>query len=231
MAKRKDPVGRARGRAAAPVKKPFPIGFALGSAALAAVLIGILVFAAQHQGLGDKSSLVYARSQISGIINTDGLGRNHTESAVNYPGQATMPPVGGNHNPLPESCQVYTQPIANEHAVHSLEHGAVWVTYNPDKVSAADIAKLKSLVNGNPFQLMSPYPGLKSAISLQAWGEQVFLKKASDSRVKRFLELFTTPAWNLEPGKACTGTTATGPLAPVAPAPSASPTPSPSATK
>ena len=77
--------------------------------------------------------------------------------------------------------------------------------------------------------MLSPYPGLKSPISLQAWGEQLFVDKAGDKRIKRFLSLFTNPAWNLEPGAACQGTTATGPVA-AAPAPAPAPSASASAT-
>jgi hypothetical protein len=223
MSKRNDPVSRARGRKPAPVKKPFPVGFALGCAALAALLIGIIAYAAANQGLGDKSSLKYAEHQISGLHTQHGLGRKHVAGPVGYPGQADTPPIGGNHNQTPQSCQVYTAAVANEHAVHSLEHGAVWVTYNPTKVSAAEIATLKGLVDGNPSRLLSPYPGLKSPISLQAWGEQVFVDKPSDSRVNRFLDLFTKGPQDLEPAGTCVGTTATGP---VAPAPTAVPTPS-----
>jgi len=232
MTKRNDPVARARGRKAAPVKKPFPLGFVLGSTVLLLALAGILVYAVQNQGVGDKSSLKYAQSAISGLKNISGLGRGHTESPVNYPSQASVPPTGGEHNGVPESCQVYTQPIANEHAVHSLEHGAVWVTYNPDKLSAADVAKLKSMVDGDPYRMMSPYPGLKSAISLQAWGEQLFVDKVSDSRIAQFLKLFTSGPQSPERGSACQGTTATGPLQVTSPAPAMStmPAATPSAT-
>ena len=215
MAKRNNPVARARGRQAAPVKKPFPTGFVLGSVVLAAALIGILVYAVQNEGIGDKSSLKYAESQISGLHSSwDDSGdiRKHVEGAVNYPNQADTPPDKGNHNGVPQSCQAYTAPIANEHAVHSLEHGAVWITYNPDKVSAADIKTLTDDLDGNPFRMLSPYPGLKSPISLQAWGEQLFVDKASDKRIKRFLDLFTSGPQDLEKGSACQGTTATGPV-------------------
>jgi hypothetical protein len=237
MAKRNDPVARARGRKPAPVKKPFPVGFALGVAALAAALIGIIAYAATNQGIGDKSSLAYAKHQISGLQSTSGLARNHVTTAVKYDGAASIPPDGGNHSADPESCQVYTAPIANEHAVHSLEHGAVWITYDPDKASKADVAALTKLVDGNPYRMLSPYPGLKSPISLQAWGERLFVDHASDSRVKRFLDLFTSGPQAPEPGSACQGTTATGPLSTTA-APSsgsmskstAAPAPTPVAT-
>jgi hypothetical protein len=221
MSKRNDPVARARGsRKAAPVKKPFPTGFVLGSAALAAALIAILFYAVQNEGIGDKSSLKYAESQIDGIHSSwsDSADiRKHVSGQVDYPNQANTPPDKGNHNGVPQSCQVYTAKIANEHAVHSLEHGAVWVTYNPDKVSAKDIAVLKDDLEENPFRLLSPYPGLKSPISLQAWGEQVFVDKADDKRIKRFLELFTSGPQNLERGSTCQGTTATGPVQETAP--------------
>ena len=231
MSKRNDPVSRARGRKAAPVKKPFPLGFVVGSTALGLALVGVLVYAVKHQGIGDHSTLIYAQSQINGLHNSKGYARNHVDGPVSYPNQSNTPPVGGKHNGVPQSCQAYTSPIANEHAVHSLEHGAVWVTYNPDKVSAADIAKLKALVTGDPYRLLSPYPGLKSPISLQAWGEQLFVDKASDKRIKRFLELFTQGPQDLERGAACQGTTATGPVAAAAPGttpstmPAATPTP------
>ncbi|MCW2598599.1 MAG: hypothetical protein JWM02_428 [Frankiales bacterium] len=219
MAKRNDPVSRARGRKPAPVKKPFPMGFAVGCVALVAALGGIVAYAVANQGIGDKSSLKYAQSQVSGIQNTSGLARQHVAGTVSYPNKADTPPNGGNHNVNPESCQVYTQPIANENAVHSLEHGAVWVTYNPTTASAADIATLKTLVNGNPYRMLSPYPGLKSPISLQAWGERVLVKKASDPRVKRFLDLFTSGPQAPELGSPCTGTTATVPQASASPSP------------
>jgi hypothetical protein len=236
MAKRNDPVARARGRKPAPVKKPFPVGFAVGVAVLVLFLGSILAYAVKNTGIGDKSSLKYAESQISGLQTSRNLSQDHKPGVLSYPDSADVPPVGGAHNIEPQSCQVYTAAIANEHAVHSLEHGAVWVTYNPSKATADDIKTLKALVDGTPDRLMSPYPGLKSAISLEAWGERVFVDKASDPRVKKFLDLFTKGPQTKEQTATCVGTTQTGPLtATPTPAPSASSTasvaPSPSATK
>jgi hypothetical protein len=228
MAKKNNPVSKARSRKPAPVKKPFPVGFALGSLALVLALGGIITYAALNQGLGDKSSLTYARHQISGLETTKDLGRSHREGTLSYPDSASKPPVGGDHNQVPESCQVYDKAIANEHAVHSLEHGAVWVTYDPS-LPAKDVEKLKGKVDGDPYRMMSPYPGLKSKVSLQAWGEQLFVDSVNDKRIDTFLDLFTSGPQTLEAGAACQGTTATGPLA-ATPAPSASATPKASAS-
>jgi hypothetical protein len=225
------------------VKKPFPTGFVAGSAVLVLFLGWIIFYAVQHQGIGDHSSLEYAESQIDGLHSSwtdSGKVRNHVEGDVSYPHEGDTPPDKGNHNAVPQSCQAYNAPIANEHAVHSLEHGAVWITYNPDKLSAKDIAVLKADLEENPFRMLSPYPGLKEPISLQAWGEQVFVDKVTDKRIKRFLELFTSGPQDLEKGSACQGTTATGPVQATAPgtttphgtaSPSAAATPAPTATK
>lgn len=208
MASRKDPVARARGRKPAPVKKPFPWGFAAGAAVLVLFLGAILGYAATHVSIGDHTSLTYAESQVSGLKSANGLARNHVDGKfIDYPGQGSTPPDGGNHNPTWQTCQVYTTPIANEHAVHSLEHGTVWVTYNPDKLSKDQVAALKKVVGDDPYHLMSPYPGLKSAISLQAWGEQLFVDKVTDKRIKRFLQLFTQGPQTPEKNATCTGGT------------------------
>jgi hypothetical protein len=83
---------------------------------------------------------------------------------------------------------VYNHQIANENAVHMLEHGAVWVTYNPKTATAADIAQLKTDVDGIDRMALSPYAGLKTPISLQAWNYQLFVDKASDPRIEQFID-------------------------------------------
>ncbi len=56
-------------------------------------------------------------------------GAQHLEEPVTY---TENPPVGGVHNPVWQNCGYYAAPIPNETAVHSLEHGAIWITYQPD---------------------------------------------------------------------------------------------------
>jgi hypothetical protein len=58
-----------------------------------------------------------------------GPGERHTDGDVDY---AQTPPVGGEHNPVWQNCGFYQEPVRDETAVHSLEHGAVWITYSPD---------------------------------------------------------------------------------------------------
>jgi hypothetical protein len=80
-----------------------------------------------------------------------------------------IPPVGGPHAPYWLSCGVYDQPVPNENAVHDLEHGAVWITYQPD-LPADVVATLRQMVNQGPKMLLSPYPGIPAPIIASAWG-------------------------------------------------------------
>jgi hypothetical protein len=101
----------------------------------------------------------------------------------------TSPPIGGNHSQYwADNCgTVYNHQLANENAVHMLEHGAVWITYNPKTATASDIATLKTDVQGVAYLALTPYQGLKTPVSLQAWGYQLFVQKASDPRVEQFI--------------------------------------------
>jgi hypothetical protein len=103
---------------------------------------------------------------------------------------------------------VYDEPIADEHAVHSLEHGAVWITYRPD-LPKDQVAELEKKVRGKDFMMLSPYPGLKQPISLQAWGYQLPVDDAGDSRIDDFIGALRTHG--PEKGAACSnGVTVTG---------------------
>ncbi|MEU5716708.1 DUF3105 domain-containing protein [Streptomyces sp. NPDC020403] len=131
------------------------------------------------------------------------LTRNHVATDVTYPME---PPVGGDHAPAWLNCDgvVYEKAVPNVNAVHALEHGAVWVTYD-DKAAEADIAKLASRVGSTPYTLMSPYEGQAGTIMLSAWGKQLTVDGADDRRVAQFLAQYVQGAQTPEPGAPCTG--------------------------
>lgn len=108
------------------------------------------------------------------------------------------PPFGGPHDEVWATCTgiVYPNPLRTENAVHALEHGAVWITYNPDTIGADDLDSLKKKVSGEQFLFLSPYPGLDHPLSLQSWGHQLKLDSAGDPRVDQFITALrrnTTP--------------------------------------
>jgi hypothetical protein len=130
------------------------------------------------------------------------LTQNHVTKTVDYPME---PPVGGDHNPVWQNCNgdVYDKAIKNENAVHSLEHGAVWVTYN-SKASDADVKALAEKVKKTPYTLMSPVDDQKDPIMLSAWGAQRTITSATDPNLDKFFEKYVQGKQTPEPGAACT---------------------------
>ncbi len=111
----------------------------------------------------------------------------HAEGPLSYP---QTPPVGGAHNPIWQACAVYDVPVPNEKAVHSLEHGAVWITYRPD-LPTADVQFLASLARGRDHVLLSPFgDGLPAPVVVTAWGRQLRLDSAKDPRLAEFIRLY-----------------------------------------
>ncbi len=117
-----------------------------------------------------------------------------------------FPPVGGPHDAEWAACNgdVYTVAVRNENMVHPLEHGAVWIAYNPSTIAAGDLDKLKALVTGQTYIYLSPYPNLDSPISLQAWAHQLKVTSAGDVRIKQFITaLRANPYIAPEPNGSC----------------------------
>ncbi|MET9848983.1 DUF3105 domain-containing protein [Streptomyces ossamyceticus] len=140
---------------------------------------------------------------VDGVKSWSKLTQNHVNGTVDY---KMSPPVGGDHNQVWVNCdkQVYTKAVPNENAVHGLEHGAVWVTYN-DKAAKADVESLSGLVKKTSYTFMSPYEDQSSPIVLSAWEHQLKVDKASDPRVQKFLDKYVQGEQTPEPGAACSG--------------------------
>lgn len=131
---------------------------------------------------------------------------NHVTGTVRYD---RTPPAGGPHNAAWLNCGVYTQPVPNEDAVHSLEHGAVWITYRPD-LPAKDVSKLQQFVvthyrGVQRHLILSPYQGLPSPIVASAWGAQLQLSDPSDPGLATFVSDYQAGAQGGEPNGECTG--------------------------
>jgi hypothetical protein len=124
----------------------------------------------------------------------------HTESPVTYP---QTPPAGGEHHPTWLNCGIYTEAVPNVYAVHSLEHGAVWVTYDRN-LSADALAALRAHLPST-YVVLSPYGGLPSPIVLSAWNAQLRLESPDDPRLPRFFEEYWRNQNVPEPGALCTG--------------------------
>lgn len=165
----------------------------LASSALALAGVGLFALAGR--------SAPSAPAALSGVQTFAGLSRDHVAGPVRYP---QTPPVGGPHAALWQNCGAYPTPVANENAVHSLEHGVVWITYRPD-LRAADVTALRDLASRNTRVLVSPFPGLPAAVVATAWGVQLRLTGVQDPRLSRFVTAYDAGRTAPEPGGECTG--------------------------
>jgi hypothetical protein len=206
----KRPAARPAARKVAPVKVkqgaawgPIILFSVVGLLALG--IVGFAVWQVNENGLTVRERA----DRIDGVKDYYKINKAYTEERSHVWGQQKYdlsianPPVSGNHNQNWQRClgDVYTAPIATEHALHAMEHGSVWITYRPD-LPADQVEALAKKVRGKDYMMMSPYEGLDKPISLQAWGFQLKVDKASDGRIDEFIKALRQNA-SLEPGTPC----------------------------
>lgn len=141
------------------------------------------------------------RPDIEGVVFVDVWSNRHTDGPVQYDQD---PPAGGPHNPTWQTCRFYDKPVPKERAVHSQEHGAVWITYRAD-IAAADLETIRKLAAGNEYVLASPYEGLEHPLVASAWGAQLALDSASDPRLQAFVDFYANTPDGPEFGAPCAG--------------------------
>ncbi len=141
------------------------------------------------------------------------LAHDHVDGPVTY---SVTPPVGGQHNATWMNCGIYDKPVPSERAVHNLEHGAVWITYQPS-LPQSGVNQLRAFVEkqtvlpsteGAPSRYMdlTPYPGLPAPVVISSWGFQLKVSSPTDPRLQQFVNKFrASPTYTPEYGGACTG--------------------------
>ena len=170
---------------------------------LGAVAVVLLVGGLFYLGYWQQAA---ANTSIEGVKIFPDPGAGHQPGDLTYSQQV---PVGGPHNPEWLNCGAYAEPVRRENAIHSMEHGAVWIAYQPE-LPADQVEILRNLVKderakrGEALIVLAPFPGLDDPIVLTAWRVQLRLDNASDERVRAFVERYQRGPYYPEPGAECT---------------------------
>jgi Protein of unknown function (DUF3105) len=113
------------------------------------------------------------------------------------------PPTNGDHAPIWQNCGLYEKPVQNRYAVHSLDHGVVWITYRPD-LPEHQVDELRPY-GGEDYVIVSPYPGQDAPVIATSWRVQLKLDGAGDPRLRKFVEQFRVSERAPLSGNRCAG--------------------------
>jgi hypothetical protein len=164
------------------------------------IVLGMIVL-----GIAGLSFILYLNvrpePQIDGVVQFPRPARGHDDTLVFD--TSVLPPAGGEHYNIWQNCGISDEPIQTGNAIHSMEHGALWITYQPD-LPTDEVTTLQSLVREQTFLMLSPYPGQRSPIVLTAWGIQLEVDSASDGRIQEFIDRYRLGQQTPELGAACT---------------------------
>ena len=162
-----------------------------GSIALVALfLLGLLIYSLREpEGIAD-------------LVIVPGVDRGHDNSLVYEP--AAAPRLGGPHHDAWLNCGVYNEPVTEANVLHSLEHGAIWLTYN-ESLPSDEVAALEAYGRDLSYIIVSPYPSQEDPVVLTGWGVQLSVDDVDDRRVDTFIERYRQGPQTPERGAACTG--------------------------
>lgn len=170
-----------------------------------AVLVGSIIAAVTFVVVGEvrqrEETKAAATRPVEGEQDYPDQSRNHTSEPVSYP---RTPATGGDHAPVWTNCGTYTTPVQQTQAVHSLEHGAVWLSYRSD-LAEDQIAELTDLAANQDYLLLSPVIDQASPVTATAWGKQLAVDSASDERLAAFITKYRQGPQTPEPGAVCSG--------------------------
>lgn len=178
-------------------KRHRMIGIVISSVAAVGVLALVIVMVVTNGTPRTSPDAI----EIDGLQNYPNTAAGHVTGTVDY---EQSPPAGGEHASVWLNCGVYTEPVPNENAVHALEHGAVWITYNPEQVFGDELEALQDSVPST-YSVLSPVVDLQSPVIISAWANQVELDGVDDPRMQDFVDKFWQGGDAPEIGAACSG--------------------------
>ena len=161
-------------------------------------------FASVTTGSFTESNLLGIRTDL--VAGAPSITAEHVDGDVDYSNHSNPPTYGDHHgldldgtdvNPgiTPRPTGIYTSEQPDEDLVHNLEHGHVWISYDPDLLSATDLAALQQLVRdgagnsqgGGVGVILTPRAANDHAIALASWARLLILDQYDPATIREFV--------------------------------------------
>jgi hypothetical protein len=127
--------------------------------------------------------------------------QTHLTTAIDYSAYSNPPTYGPHHGPIrdaqnnfvtPRPSGVYTTAQPDEDLVHNLEHGHVWISYNPNLISQSDRSALEEFVRAGGTDtgvILTPRPkNTTVVIAVASWAHLLTLDHFDAAQLRDFVE-------------------------------------------
>lgn len=134
-------------------------------------------------------------------------GQGHLQSGASFP-YPTDPPYGGPHDGNLLPCRIYQDQQPPERYLHTMEHGAVVIHYQPDVFANEDVAAVRrlgsQLLESGERVIVQPNRTLSSPIVVASWGRLLPLQELEESAIRAFVAAFENDGpENIPRSRAC----------------------------
>jgi hypothetical protein len=114
------------------------------------------------------------------------MGTEHLAPGEPTPEYNSDPPTSGPHSATPAPCGIYRQPVPDVAFLHSMEHGAIVVQYDPDLVQdqIEELEEIGRSVGGEI--IVAPRPDNPAAVAITAWTKLLLLDEVDGDIIAGF---------------------------------------------
>jgi hypothetical protein len=164
------------------------------------------IFGPAVTGSFEDSSVLGIRTDL--VPGAPPITAGHVDGDVDYTGYSNPPTYGDHHgfdpqgldsNPgiTPRPTGVYTEEQPDEDILHNLEHGHVWISYDPDLIGPVDLRSLEDLVlDGSPNDngggvgvILTPRAANDNMVALASWARLQTMDTFDSAAIRNFIEI------------------------------------------
>ena len=166
----------AKAKQVATRKRRTRVGLSVLAAVVVVGAVGFVIF--------DKA----IPDELPGVSEQADEGRDHVESGQTV-AYVTATPTSGTHAASSPRCGIYREQLPAEFAVHSLEHGAVVIWYQPS-LATEELSGLEAIVNRfDDRVILSPNAELTQPVVATGWN-RLKAYDGADSELEQFIEIY-----------------------------------------
>jgi hypothetical protein len=114
------------------------------------------------------------------------MGADHIENGERFESYNSNPPTSGPHGG-PAEWGFSAEEIADENAVHNLEHGGIWISYK--NLDDESVSILEEIARRNKTSvIVSPRESNDSNIAVASWGRLMKLDAVDEELINEFIK-------------------------------------------